>query len=290
MSPLLWLAVQAMALSQPLVVAHRGLSAGMPENTLPAFRHALDIGADAIELDLRPTADGQPVVIHDPTVDRTTNGTGTVSAMTLRQIQALDAGSKAGPGFAGERVPSYADVLTQLGPTRARLVIDIKTSRNMSLADIIRLTREHGMVDRVIVAVRTLEDLRRIKALEPRIQTLALIPTPITIDAFADAGADVIRLWSDWIDGDLASPVAPPAQGLIAAVRARGKKLWILVGRSVPPDGAKLRSLLQSLAIAPVDGVMTDAPEVLIDIERATRAGKSSCPATGSPVPASVGC
>jgi glycerophosphoryl diester phosphodiesterase len=277
MSPMLWLVAQSVALSQPMVVAHRGYSPGMPENTIAAFRHAMGTGVYAIELDLRATADGQPVVMHDPTVDRTTNGSGAVAGMTLDQIRALDAGSKTAPAFAGEHVPSFADVMNLVGPTGARLVIDVKTSRNMKLADVVRLIREHGMIDRVIVGVRTIDDLREVRAADPRIATLALIPTQLAIDAFADAGADSIRLWSDWISPDLAGDRTPAA--LIAAVRARGKKLWITAGRSVPKEGPRLQSFHQWLACEPVDAILADRSDVLLAIERDRSAGKLSCPA-----------
>jgi glycerophosphoryl diester phosphodiesterase len=277
MSPMLWLAVQTLALSQPQVVAHRGLSPGMPENSMPAFRHAIEMGVYAIELDLRATADGQPVVMHDATVDRTTNGSGAVIAMTLSQIEALDAGSKTSPAFAGEHVPSFADVLTLFAASRTKLVVDVKTSRNMQLADIIRMAREHGMVDRLIVGVRTLDVLRQIKAIDPHVTTLALIPTPIEIDAFADAGADIIRLWTDWITPDAAG--APT--GLIATVRGRGKQLWLLTGRSIPTKAAHLEAFHRRLACQPVDAIMTDRADLLLDIEREMSAGKLSCPADG---------
>jgi glycerophosphoryl diester phosphodiesterase len=283
MSLMLWLLTQAVALSQPLAVAHRGLSPGMPENTMAAFRHASDMGVYAIELDLRATADGQPVVMHDATVDRTTNGSGAVVGMTLRQIETLDAGSKTSPAFAGERVPSFADVLTLIAPSRTRLVIDVKTSRNMQLADVIRLIKAHGMTDRVIIGVRTLDVLRQVKAIEPRITTLALIPTPVSIDAFADAGADIIRLWSDWVGADRAGT---STSGLVAAVRARGKQLWILAGRSVPSREAKLLAFHQALACEPADAVMTDRADMLLAIERDRSAGKFACPGDGK---ASVG-
>jgi len=277
MSPMLWLAAQSVALSQPLVVAHRGLSPGMPENTIAAFRRAIDMGVYAIELDLRATADGQPVVMHDATVDRTTNGSGAVSGMTLSQIEALDAGSKSAPAFAGERVPSFADVLSLVAPSRTRLLVDIKTSRNMQLADVLRMIREHGMTDRVIIGVRTLDDLRRVKAIEPHVTAIALIPTPISIDAFADAGADIIRLWSDWIAADQGAA----ASGLMAKVRARGKPLWIMATRSVPSGSDRLHAFHLRLACEPVDAIATDHVDILLAIERDRSAGKLSCPADG---------
>ena len=94
------------SLDYPLVVAHRGGAGLAPENTLAAFRMALEVGADAIELDVRLTRDGRVAVIHDRTVDRTTGGRGPVGSYTLAELKALDAGSWFGPQYLGERVPT----------------------------------------------------------------------------------------------------------------------------------------------------------------------------------------
>src|SRR2546430_16980948 len=88
-----------------LVIAHRGASAAAPENTLAAFRLAADLGADGIELDVRGTADGQLVVLHEASVNRTTAAAGRGAALPLDQLQRVDAGKKFGPSFPGERVP-----------------------------------------------------------------------------------------------------------------------------------------------------------------------------------------
>src|SRR5512139_733767 len=94
------------SLSQPIIFAHRGASAHAPENTLAAFELALAQQADAIELDVKLSADGQVIVIHDSSVDRTTNGHGKVQDMTLVEIKALDAGSFFSSQFAGEKIPT----------------------------------------------------------------------------------------------------------------------------------------------------------------------------------------
>jgi glycerophosphoryl diester phosphodiesterase len=107
------------------VVAHRGFSGKYPENTLRAFREALALNVDTVEFDVRLTKDNEPVLIHDPTVDRTTNGQGRVEEMTLAEIKALDAGSSLNPEFAGERVPTLAEALDLLGG-RVRLNIHLK--------------------------------------------------------------------------------------------------------------------------------------------------------------------
>src|SRR5512134_2899743 len=91
--------------STPLIIAHRGSSTHAPENTLAAFVLAADQGADAIELDVTLTRDGQVVVIHDDTLERTTNGHGRIDQLLYAQVAQVDAGAKFDPKFAGERVP-----------------------------------------------------------------------------------------------------------------------------------------------------------------------------------------
>ena len=107
----------------PLVVAHRGANAHAPENTLTAFRLAGEQGADAVEFDVRITADGHLVVIHDPSLARTTDGEGEIAALTLEEIRRADAGVRRGPAFRGERVPTLEEVL---GVARDRLLVDIE--------------------------------------------------------------------------------------------------------------------------------------------------------------------
>jgi glycerophosphoryl diester phosphodiesterase len=99
--------------TQPLIIAHRGDSISAPENTMAAFMAAIKNGADYLEIDVRPTKDGVPIVIHDSTLDRTTNGTGAVKQLTYAEIQHLDAGSWFSPEFAAERVPTLEEVLNE---------------------------------------------------------------------------------------------------------------------------------------------------------------------------------
>lgn len=94
---------------QPLIIGHRGASAEAPENTLAAFGLALEMGADGVELDVQLSADGRVVIIHDATVDRTTNGRGKVSHLSLAELKALDAGS-------GQMIPTLDELFTAFGP------------------------------------------------------------------------------------------------------------------------------------------------------------------------------
>lgn len=129
-------------------IAHRGASGlGLaPENTLSAIELALDIGVDLVEIDIHLTADGHPVVIHDRSVDRTTNGTGFVDTMTLSQVRQLDAGSWRDPKFAGEKIPTLEEVL-DVCKRRALVLIEAKTVEAAEAAAVrIRSLRAHSHV------------------------------------------------------------------------------------------------------------------------------------------------
>jgi len=132
----------------PFVIAHRGDSAHRPENTLAAFASALEVGAVIAELDVQLTRDGHVVVIHDPTVDRTTNGVGRVPEMTLAEVRALSAGfpSRFSDAYAGERVPLLAEVLGLL-EGRSKVMIEMKHD---SVTD----DAEGGLEARTIAEVR----------------------------------------------------------------------------------------------------------------------------------------
>ena len=108
-----------------MVVAHRGFSGAAPENTLAAFRMAIEAGSDMIELDVHLSKDGKVVVIHDETQERTTNGQGRVADRPLKEIKGLDAGSWFSPPFAGERIPTLQEVLS-LAQGKVPVNIEIK--------------------------------------------------------------------------------------------------------------------------------------------------------------------
>jgi len=118
-----------MKFPNPIVIAHRGLDETYPENTIIAFKAALEKGM-AIEIDVRGTKDEELVVVHDDTVDRTTDGSGSVANMTLVELKALDAGSWWGEEFSGERIPTLMetfDAVQQYGTAETTLIIEMKT-------------------------------------------------------------------------------------------------------------------------------------------------------------------
>ena len=133
-----------------MVIAHRGASSYAPENTFAAFDLALRLGARQIELDVQATQDGQIVVIHDDTVDRTTDGTGPVADHTLAALRTLDAGVRFGPAFTGERIPLFEDVLERYHG-RARLHVELKGRSSDLTQHTVDLIRRHGMAGEVTI-------------------------------------------------------------------------------------------------------------------------------------------
>ncbi|MEZ4771206.1 MAG: glycerophosphodiester phosphodiesterase family protein [Caldilineales bacterium] len=137
---------------RPYLMAHRGNRVACPENTLAAFRQALDDGADIIETDLHVTADGEFVCIHDATVDRTTDGRGPVAGMTLVQLKTLSASCRR-VGFEGEGVPTLGEVAALL-PADVALAIELKTDRFLWPDVVWRLVKQLtalGVRDRTVV-------------------------------------------------------------------------------------------------------------------------------------------
>lgn len=142
----------------PLVVAHRGFRTRAPENTLAAFEAAVAAGAPMVEFDVARTRDGELVVIHDETVDRTTDGTGRVGDLPLAALRALDAGAWFDARFAGERIPTLAEVLDRLAG-RIALNIEIKPEvvADAPGADAVArrvaaMVQERGMAEAVLVS------------------------------------------------------------------------------------------------------------------------------------------
>lgn len=157
--------------SQPLVIAHRGSSAYAPENTLAAFTLAAEQEADAIELDVDFTRDGHVIVMHDATIDRTTDGHGRVADLTLDEIRRVDAGAWKDAAFNGERVPLLEEVFETVGQ---RVLINVEI-KGMSLrghgsaATVAALIEKYDLIDHVIISSFNPFVLRRVKHINPRL-------------------------------------------------------------------------------------------------------------------------
>jgi glycerophosphoryl diester phosphodiesterase len=157
-----------------LILGHRGSPAELPENTMPSFRRAREVGADGVELDVRVTADGVPIVIHDDTVDRTTTGTGSVSSLTWPEIAGLrvrttgsrDAVEPANPdSLAGERVPMLEEVVRWAEESGAFLDVELKAAGAEEAT--LELLRSAGLLKRSIVSSFIPSVVEEIGRLEP---------------------------------------------------------------------------------------------------------------------------
>lgn len=150
------------------VIGHRGYSARAPENTLAALRWALEAGADAVEWDVHVTACGTPVLFHDETLERTTDGRGRVEDHTLAQLRTLDAGSWFGELFAGEPVPTLAEALEEIRPFGTSAYVEVKGVRDAGDLDrIAGLVRELGMSTRTAYISLDFDLVDRLAALDP---------------------------------------------------------------------------------------------------------------------------
>ena len=159
-----------MRLSRFTNIAHRGASAYAPENTVASFDKALELGAGHVEMDLHFSGDGQIVVIHDDTLDRTTNGTGPVASHTLTQLKQLDAGAWFADRYAGERVPSLGELLERYkGEFHFHLEIKARAEHLSERA--IDLVRGYGWLDRVTITSFQREPLQQARSYAPELPT-----------------------------------------------------------------------------------------------------------------------
>jgi glycerophosphoryl diester phosphodiesterase len=185
----------------PYVIGHRGAAGYAPENTMVSFERGIALRADAIELDVHPTKDGHLVVIHDPTLERTTNGKGFVAEHTLDQLRALDAGAWFDPSFAGERIPTLREVL-EWAHGRTKVVIEIKQGPifypNVEKL-LLRELDAMQMRDDVLVISFDHWSVRRIKELAPDIVTGVLyagrLIDPVAIAKAANADS-LLPYWA----------------------------------------------------------------------------------------------
>jgi len=233
--------------SRILVIAHRGDSAIAPENTLPAFASAVRVGADLVELDYHHTADGVPVVLHDPTLDRTTDAdelwnTTQVSVVgrTLDQVRALDAGRWKDARYTGVTVPTLNDSIDviQAGSTT---LIERKAG---DAATCVELLRKKQLVGQVVVQAFDWKYLTDCHRLEPGLTLAALGNGEVTserLDEVQQTGARVAA----WNHKNL-DPAA------IEAIHGRGLRAWCFTVDS--------SERAQDLVEAGIDAIITNVP------------------------------
>lgn len=152
------------------IAGHRGDRASAPENTMAAFESAFASSLEFVELDVQLTRDGHPVIIHDPTVDRTTNGTGAVADLTLEELRKLDAGAWYDPAFAGAQVPTLAEFLDAFAGTRKKALIEFKGFWNPEgIHAVLAEIYPRGVQNRIVVASFNLSTIANLAEAAPAI-------------------------------------------------------------------------------------------------------------------------
>jgi glycerophosphoryl diester phosphodiesterase len=240
----------------PFIIAHRGDSAHRPENTLASFASALELGADLVEFDVQLTGDGHVVVIHDPTLDRTTSGSGRVGERSLAEIRALSAGYPQlfGTDYPAERVPTLVEALAFLRD-RGRVMIEIKPDSVTDEADdgvearTIADVRRAGMEKDVAFLSFSRRALTRCRSLAPEIVRAHLFhqaEVEAVLAGAREAGCDLVL----------------PEKGMLSTtLRDRTREAGLRMATWVVDDPDELA------ALAPLDlyGVATNRPGVLLE-------------------------
>jgi glycerophosphoryl diester phosphodiesterase len=251
-----------------LIVAHRGASAHAPENTMESFRLAVEMGADAIELDVHLTADGELAVIHDGTLDRTTDQTGSVASLTMAQVREADAGHEfvrpgdSGAPFRGRelRVPTLGEVLDWL-PAGIGLVVEIKARAAVdATVEALRGSRVYAAGGANLISFDE-PAIERAHELDPDLTTGYLLvpgqPIAPALEWATNHGHAGVHPW----EGDLGIDPAP----ILAQASAYGRQ----VGAYVVNDPARM----QHLAAYGLWGFVTNVPDVAREALGARRGG-----------------
>jgi glycerophosphoryl diester phosphodiesterase len=231
-----------------LVIAHRGASGNAPENTLAAFKKAVALGATFIETDLQLSRDARFVAIHDPTVNRTTNGQGAVHEMTLAELRRLDAGSWFGSEFAGERIPTLQEILEFSKKYDVVFYLEIKPSGSWGGEQaLVSALRESAEIPRTVVISFDAAIVRTMRNIEPTLMTGLLYDGQIEnpLEKALAIGARQLA-----VRGDLVTPA------FIAEVHK--KDLQMVCWTVNHPAHMRM------LAAAGVDGIMSDYPDRLV--------------------------
>jgi glycerophosphoryl diester phosphodiesterase len=234
------------------VVAHRGASGYAPENTMAAFRRAVDMGARFIETDLHLTRDARVVAIHDSTLDRTTNGRGLVDLLSLQEIRALDAGSwfgtRSNESFADQRVPTLDEILAFAKERDIIFYLEIKSDAAWGMEHaVVAALRDTEEAARVVILSFEPAMLESINRMDPTLMTgyLCEIPSNDLVERTVRAGARQLCPRGDLVTSALVG-------------QAHRAGLQVVAWTINEPDQ------IHRLIAAGVDGIMSDYPDRLV--------------------------
>ena len=237
-------------LTKPVVIAHRGDSKFAPENTLGAFKQAMDKGAQAIEFDVKLSSDRKVVVIHDQTVDRTTNGHGDIRYLSMEEIKRLDAGVRFAEKFPSERIPTLEEVFQNLG-TGIHMNIELTnyaTPHDGLVEEVVRLIKKFGNEDQLIFSSFFARNLHLAKKLIPTVPC-GLLAYPGLVGLPARGLG-----WKKDMDA-LHPYLSDVHMNLVKRVHDAGRQLNVWT--------VNLKEDLERLIKMGVDGIFTDDPFLL---------------------------
>ena len=250
-------------LSSPLVIAHRGGAALAPENTLDAFRNAIALGVDMIEIDVHLSRDGHVIVIHDNTVDRTTNGHGRIADMTLEQIKALDAGKKFSEKFTGEKIPILEETLETLNG-KVALLLEIKKDHDSLYPGleekVVDILHRYKAGTWAIVQSFNKHSVLKVQCLDPSLRTFYLLGH--NFPAFYDSLAQSLKT-----SGDLSPSFTGIAPHFPVLDAGRTDTLH-KAGYQVYTWTVDKPEEMKKVIAMQVDGIITNEPSKLMGILR----------------------
>jgi glycerophosphoryl diester phosphodiesterase len=227
-------------IQRPIVAAHRGVPSQAPENTMVGYRMAYDLGADQIETDVQITKDGHLVIMHDNTVNRTTNGTGAVHELTLEEIRALDAGIKYDEKFAGEKVPTFKEFLQEFKGKDIVLLVELKDHgiEQQVIDEII----SEGMMDQVSMQSFYLDSMQIMNDIAPELPIGYLFSAaePKTYDAKLKNAKKMVD-YGTTNDVTLNASYGTVYEEFIKYMRQRGMLSMHWTFRAEPPFVDKLK-------------------------------------------------
>ena len=229
------------------ILAHRGASAYAPENTLAAFKLAVDQRTDWLEMDVQQTSDGRLVVFHDIRMERTTNGRGALRDLTLDQVRQLDAGAWFDPKFAGEQVPTFEEVVAYARDNGVKIFPEVKDPRLYpGIEERVAATiAAYGYEDRTIVQSFDGSSLERLRKINPKLRLAALYTATTPLKGDPPASAEIVGPPWEMIAAD---------QSLVRDAHAAGRQIVVWTVDS--PASMKL------MLDARVDGIITGRPDL----------------------------
>ncbi len=246
-------------MAKPWVVAHRGASGHAPENTMAAFRRAVELGAGFIETDLQLSKDGRLVAIHDNELGRTTTGSGPVSAFTLDELRSLDAGSWFGREFSGERIPMLEEIIAFARQSDVVFFLELKAGSawgiELALVNALRASQEAA---RTVALSFDAAALRTIVRMDPTLMCGFLYD-----DARADAVSTAVHAG--------VRQLAPRGDCVTPELVAQAHQAGLQVVTWTVNQAEQMRAL----AAAGVNGIMTDFPERLVGVLKDLQPAKS---------------